>query len=145
MRTKFYSVNSAKSIFLVNEATFIKKIIWPHHLTRKKVLEFWEYDLPAFLLYYMKKAVIKVYDVTTNMFICFLRNDFIARKGYELRFKIWDNIFTSISIIYYEWKQLSYYGLRIDNVKLYGNLLLPSLFSNQITLIYILGLTCLSC
>ena len=92
MRTKFYSVNSAKSIFLVNEATFIKKIIWPHHLTRKKVLEFWEYDFPAFLLYCIKKAVIELYDVRNDMFICFLHNNLLTRTGYELRFLNSDNI-----------------------------------------------------
>ena len=73
MRTKFYSVNSAKSIFLMNEATFIKKIIWPHHLTREKVLEFWEYDLPAFLLYYIKKAVIVIRKFVIT--ICIFKPD----------------------------------------------------------------------
>ena len=86
----------------------------------------------------MKKAAIEVYDVTTNMFICFLHNNYITRKGYEIRFENYDVIFYQ-QYVYIE------YSLEIDIVKLYWNLLLPFLFSNQITLVYILGLTCLSC
>ena len=88
----------------------------------------------AYKVFLCQFSKINIFDERSDVY----KKDYLAtsldtQKSFRI-LRIW---FASISIILYE-KGSYWCLLRIDNIKLYGNLLLLAVFSIQIILVYVL-------